>query len=474
MSSPLTRQREFFEILDDFFQDATGERPQEFAEIEKFGEAIHDKGQRFAPRVIPAFTRAVERLKKFYSEGKSTTFEQARAQGGMKLVLGGGSRFTSSHLASVRKMALYADTILVPDPVLPWLEVERTEEKFRHINLLQAAFYLLRLKPLVDADLAYPAVMVFQSWEKSLEKNDSITKQGIEGLILGFFSQFMSRPFANAQELLDFVRSSGPEFLREVECRQLFIAPNGNIGEPLSKAIPRYKSEIRTWRSEEMNRELSKYSDAELVWLGICERVSPQYHLLENAEGLDAQPMLCLQPHWHYYNLCAEMFEGRLVSENLLSPETVSSLRALSHPSMNWLGNVPVDAIAELREKNENEEFRKRLSNYTSALHSAFLNDIDKVAREVSRGIATLISDHRNEVRRIEEKYRPKYTKTAVVAWTTLAATFAPALAPFLASVAPLALAGKYVFDKLEERTERRQASKSLTGILAAAQQDPD
>ena len=472
MADHLIPQREFFEILYDFFIRATGERPEDFAELDKFGEAIHQKGKQLVPRAIKAFEKLVEDLKRFYAgEGRGTTFQQAREVGGMKLVLGGSSRFTSGHLASVGKMALYADTILIPDPVLSWLEVDRTEEKFRHVKLLEAVFFLLRLKPLVDATLPYPAVMIFQSWEKSLETKDEVTIKGLDNLILTFFSRFLSKPFADPREVLQYVRSSGAEFLDAVERSRLFIAPGGRLGDPLAKALPQYKNEIGTWRSAEMNQELSRYSDAELVWLGICERVAPQYHLLENAEELGAQPMLCLLPHWHYYSLCSEMFEGRLIAGKLLSQETLSSLRALNEPSMEWLGNIPITALAELRERNENEEFRKRISTFTAALHGASLEDIDRVTREVSRGIAALIADHRNEVRRIQEKYRPKYRKTAIAAWVTAAATFVPALAPFLAPLAPVGLAGLYLNDKLDECAERKQATKSLTGVLAAAQE---
>jgi len=106
MTDHLLLQREFFQILDDFFKNATGESPEDFADIEKFGDAIHRKGEKFAPRAIKAFEKAAGDLKAFYGKGGVATFQQARAVGGMKLVLGGGSRFTSSHLASVRKMAL--------------------------------------------------------------------------------------------------------------------------------------------------------------------------------------------------------------------------------------------------------------------------------------------------------------------------------------------------------------------------------
>jgi len=220
-----------------------------------------------------------------------------------------------------------------------------------------------------------------------------------------------------------------------------------------------------------MNRQLESYSDAALVWLGICERIAPQYHLLENAEELDAQPMLCLRPHWHYYSLCAEMFQDRLVMDRRLSPETVSSLRAINDTSMAWLGNIPIGALAELRERNENEKFRSRVTAFTSALHEASLNDIDRVAREVSRGIAALIAEHRNEISRIEAKYKSKFKQTAIASWLTAAAVYLPALAPF-ATIAPFGLAGKYINDKLDERAERKQALKSLTGVLATAHED--
>lgn len=123
MSEILRTQREFFSILDEFFRRATGKIPEEFAELDKFRDAIRGGGEQIAARAIKAFQQLAEDLKKFYGQGRMTTFAQGRDVGGMKLVVGGGSRFTSSHLRSVQKMALYADTILVPDPVLPWLEV---------------------------------------------------------------------------------------------------------------------------------------------------------------------------------------------------------------------------------------------------------------------------------------------------------------------------------------------------------------
>jgi hypothetical protein len=363
----------------------------------------------------------------------------------------------------------------LPDPVYPWLEVERTEEKFRHVNMLQSIFTLLHLKPLVDADLTYPAIFVFQSWEKGLEKNDEKTQVGIENLISNFFSHYTGNEFGDLSEVLEFARRSEPEFLQTLEKNKLFVPPEGHAGQKMTEAIKQYRENLKVWRSSEALEFYGNLTDGELVWNGIYERLGPQWHLLENADELNSQPMLCLEAHWHYYNLCVKMFEGRLLEGKLLKPETVSTLHALNDSRFEWLGNVPIKALAELRERNENEEFRKRIDGFTSALHESSVEDIDRVAAEVGRGIAALLSDHKNKVRAIRDKYEQSYTKLAIAglgAWITLAATFMPTLAPFLGAIPALGLAGKYALDKTGEIVEGRQVTRSLTGVLAIAHEN--
>jgi hypothetical protein len=156
----------------------------------------------------------------------------------MKLVLGGSSRFVSSHLSSVRKMLLYADSILIPDPILPWLESERQEERFRHVLLLEQAFYLLQLKPFIDSDLPYPAVIVFPSWEKQLENNDPVTQQRVFDLATTAIGHHIDKRFNGFDELTQFALNRSQEFLEAVDQSRLSgrlepICPNR-----LPKALP--------------------------------------------------------------------------------------------------------------------------------------------------------------------------------------------------------------------------------------------
>lgn len=467
-------QQEYFQILSEFFERMTGKSATAFASPDTFVETIKKDSGKIANRAEDAFPWGVNALSGFYNRHKTSAFQSAREIGGMKLVLGGSSEFTNTHLQAVRKMLLYADTILIPDPVLPWIEVEREEEKFPLIKLLQSVFILLHLKPLVDADLSYPAVIMFPSYEKTLETKDHETKQGIDRLVSDFFSYYTGNRFESMKAILHYAITSEKEFLQQVEKNRLFIPPGGVAGSSITKTLEDYRQDIKTWRSEQHAKTYLGLPDGGLVFNGISERLAPQYHLLENADELHAQPMLCLNAHWHYYTLCASMYQGRLLESNLLKPETVNTLRALSGHQVEWLGNIPIEILAKLREQNENEEFRKAIYSFTSQLNKCTIDDIDRVASEVGRGIASLLGEHKKRVQEISAKYSRLYGNTCVAAWVTLAATFLPVLAPFVPFVGlapPLALAGKYAWGKIDEREEKKELSHSLMGVLASAKE---
>ena len=331
-------QREFFGILAEFFLRATGCAATDFATIDTFGDKIKANAPLLARRAPNAYAFASESLAAFYREHELDLFDEARRIEGLKLVLGGSSRFGQSQLDAVRKMLLYADTILIPDPILPWMEVARGEERFRIIWLLQTAFTLLHLKPLVDTDLPYPPIVLFPSYEKSLEQRDDATQSGIRQLAAGILSPYFNITFGDGDELERYVQSNQTEFMNVVGNHNLFVAPGGTLGQPLSEALLMYKDEIRRWRSEEYQSRIAKWPDSVLLLVGLLERIAPEYHLMENAQELGASPLTSLPVHWHYYLLTVRYFEQRLKALGLIDDQTISTIRAINQPEFAWLG----------------------------------------------------------------------------------------------------------------------------------------
>jgi len=461
--------REFFAHLEEFFLRATGKTAAKFAAVETFDDVIRASASEIAPQCGAAFRWLDTEVRAFHARRGIDAFKDAKQLGGMNLVLGGSSRFLGGQLNSVSTAVLYSDTVLIPDPVMPWLEKDRTEEEFRHVLLLQAVHTLLQLKPLVDADLPYPPVVVFPSWEKLLEEHDAQTQEGISQLVTDLLSDSLGEDLAGFEEVVGFANLHSERLCEAVDRNHLFVAPNGPVNEPLGEALVRYEENLATWRSSDW---LDKYNCLPIhrrVLNGIFERVAPVYHLLENAQEFGGHPLMCLEQHAHYFRLVSRASSARLEKLKLLDPRTVALVNALSSRRLRWLGSVPADTLAKLRLDNENVTFRKRLAASAGKLHESLLDDVDRVAAEVCHDLEGAIAEHEKELRSIQEKYNRVHGQTAVSALAAAGAALIPALGPLLGGTASFALAAKYGHDKVAELADKRALTQSLLGVLAAA-----
>lgn len=80
--------------------------------------------------------------------------------------------------------------------------------------------------------------------------------------------------------------------------------------------------------------------------------------------------------------------------------------------------------------------------------------------------LTSLVRKHELEVKKIQEDFTLRHTRSLIGLWATFAVQFVPILAPFI-SVA-LFPSSRYLYDKIEEGTAMRKARRSLTGVLAA------
>ena len=465
--------RSYFQLLDEFFKEATGTPADKF-DFEEYRERILAGDPRISSAAKGAYEDYPPRIAQFHSENTSLLYGSGKALGGLKVVLGGTSRFPPAAFNGVRKMALYADTIMIPDPLLPWLEVYRTEERFAIIEFLRNAHQLLLLKPLVDAKLPFPAVLVFPSWEKSFELNDIEAKDGISQLILGFFSAYLDATFEDESELVGYVQGSGQARFEEAVTRKgLFWPPEEPGPLPFSEGVASYKTWLAKWRSEEWLDQMSSLSPHALILSGIWERLSPHFHVRDNATSLRAQPMYWLSPHFYYYRLISSASNLVAQKTDLISNPTFSILESLLSPQVAWLGNVPIQELARLREENANEQFRARLHSYVDDFGSAELQDLETVSASVMRALGSLLMEHDREAKRLAEGLDRRLIKTLGTSVLTLAAAMYPWLQAWL-GLAVLVPPLETAYHLFEHHREEKVLSRSLIGILSEAHSSPD
>lgn len=469
MKELITYQRNLFATLEEFFVRATGTSAKKFASLGQFPNNVRALASR-AIEVQKAFEWAEPELNRVYKTVEP--YSHAVKLGGIKAVMGGGAHFRPTQFAAAKRIILYTDTVLIPDPIFALIEAERKEERFHALRMLEEMFYLLRLKPLVDADLGVPPVVVFPSFDRFLQQHDKISREKATEFMGNVLGVLLNLPLTCVDDAMQFASDHPDEFLEAVSVKQLLVAPGGPLGEPLDEARQRYIKEIGQWRTSEYMSYISSLSDAQQVCLALLERLEPQFHLLENSIAMRAQPLLSVEQQAFYFKLCAKASNDSLERGATISAATRASIDALADQQFEWLSNATVDALVEMRLNNENAKFRERLAKSTSILRDADLEDIDRVAAEVTSGIGGLLNDYRSEAKRLDDKYRRKYIGLASLGWTSLGACFIPHLAPLVAAAPGLTIAGKYGMTKMEERGERKDLANSLVGILANAQHD--
>ncbi|SAK75424.1 hypothetical protein AWB80_04352 [Caballeronia pedi] len=480
--STLDAQCILFHHYEELFSALVGANSSAVASTEEIKSRVLDRIRLADHAVFDDFNAAVGELKLFYEQNAAAMFRAGKSLGGVKVVLGGQRKFGGSTLSATRIGGLYCDTQLIPDPVFPFLKGD-LQLNALHLHLAIVLFHILPLRPLVDARLSVPPVLVFPSFEEDLERKDAITQAGMESMFLKVVAPACNASVASLEDLFDYATKHERAFLAAITNEKLFIPPGGTaetVGTA-DESLDIYLRDLKGLRDSKMLSRMEKMPRGALVLNAILERLRPQYHLAENADELDAQPMLSLPVHWYYFERCARAETRELVRQQVLSRDAFDILRALQDDSLTWLANVPIGGLVELRERMEHAELREQLKKFTTQLTATGPAELEAVLREVRHGLNVLIQRQKKAIKDVEDRYAPKYSSTAAgIAIGALAGAsmfFMPTLAVAAGVTAPIATAlggvggGSLAIakDAVGQLVEKRRVRKSMLGMLATA-----
>lgn len=473
-------QTELFRLFAQLFAALTGRAVELIANEQEIKDRMLWRLEHEPDAMAEAANTASDELAAFYSANAVKLFQHAKTLGGMRLLTGGQRTFGPSALNAVRITGLYADTQLLPDPVHPFLSAD-LHLNAKHLQLAHALFYVLQLRPLVDAGLPVPPVFVFPSFEEGLEEHDAHTKHGMEQLAVRMVAPLCDGTVTSVGELFEYASKHGDLLAPALLASGLFIPPGAQPDQRLGvpEAVQAYIAALEGVRSEEMVARMKTLPTGVLLLNGVLERVRPHYHLLENATELGAQPLLSQRAHWHYFEKCAQANAEDLRRKSVLSEQAFQTLRAVQDDSLSWLATIPVQTLTELIANNEHRWLREELNKYTAQLAGGTTIDTNDMVREVSFGLASLVQRQQKAMGDIERKYAPKKMAAYLGGGSGLAvaaaASLLPSLSPLLGVAIPVAAAAAAVGggvlgfgkEKIGEQVEKRQAERSMLGVLA-------
>jgi hypothetical protein len=126
---------------------------------------------------------------------------------------------------------------------------------------------------------------------------------------------------------------------------------------------------------------------------------------------------------------------GNMDSSKLLGWEerrATAVVTSLQHENVNWLCNIPLNAIVELRKTGFLEDFRQRMRSVRKRLTIEEGVDFEKISREIAEDVKTAISEHEAVVDQLEheahERIGMETTKFVSKIWFAIASCVVPFL----------------------------------------------
>lgn len=240
-------QKSYFEIIHNFFIKFVGKNPDEFKDFESIGLHLKEMYENnknnisYFSHLIQICEDFLEKLVNLYTSESAQAFKAAQNLDVFKINLGGSSRFLKTQLNAVRKSLLLTDLVLIPDPILPWIEKERCDEKLKNLRMIEAVYFVLNLKDLLEEDFEIPPFFVFPSWEKLLEEKDDVTKENLNHLLFEFLSFYLNVKINCEEDLVNYLSKYSNDFFNAVQGKRLFISPNGMEIHNLKDSITNYR-----------------------------------------------------------------------------------------------------------------------------------------------------------------------------------------------------------------------------------------
>jgi len=327
----------------------------------------------------------------------------------------GGDLFPSPYENIASKCGLYMDTIVLPDPFLRSSHMfQNMKDKDKAYYLLKHALNILQYKTLACTDIKYPIVVILpdiaqldkdeREFIHSLGKQDSLIHSG----------KLFGRDFDSIEELLEFAEQldTAERVAAAIkdESRVLFDTEwEGTPEEQIKRAMTDQHAEM-----------LGTDHPGIIMASQSVGRMSVSNELLIKSRQLRGTPIIDAPTSWQYLawkmEYDAEHVEKR---DNIKELHIVRGLQNLAHGEMEWLGNVPPEALIEIRQQEAMDDIRGILGKGIEELTASNPNNFHRSHDQVFDNINEAFNQHKQNIKELRDK-KWKFAGTDIGSWLVM------------------------------------------------------
>ncbi|MEJ1296119.1 MAG: hypothetical protein RPU63_01340 [Candidatus Sedimenticola sp. (ex Thyasira tokunagai)] len=302
----------------------------------------------------------------------------------------------SSNVAS--STGLYFDTTILPDPFLkisPMIQFMSDDEKCYEI--VRLALQVLSYKSLALADIEKPIVAILPD-RHHLEDNyrkfvhdcavtDSIDHTKIlfgqeikdEEELLAYYSHF-----TDADEVVS--RLINPDML-------VFATEwDGTLADQMMRLL------------EEQGAMLGMKKAGQAVYMHLISRFSQANDAFQRSLQLRGTPIIRAETSWIWYNQMLEYNAGNSETDSLNDLHIARALNSTVKTEMPWMGNIPPDALIEIRQSGALDEIRHLLSGGLKSLIEANPSNFYRTGDQVFENLDSAFKDHEQKIKELTSK----------------------------------------------------------------------
>lgn len=301
-----------------------------------------------------------------------------------------------SNIAS--STGIYFDTTILPDPfvkISPLLQFMSENE--RCYQILRLGLQVLQYKELALAEAVVPIIAIlpdryqfdssYGDFVNYCAQQDSLKHAGI----------LFDRTFEETEELKDFLSryTAIDPLLNDLKKpEELVFATEweGGLGAHIQRYI------------EEQAHKLHIKTPGNAVLLHLFSRFAQSNDSFQRSRGLNGTPIIRAETSWLWFSWMLRNNSNYIQGQDRVNLHMARALETTVPTELSWFGNVPPEAIIEIRKAGALEEIRGILGEGVAELIQANPDNFFRTGDRVFENLDRALSEHQRKIKELSSK----------------------------------------------------------------------
>lgn len=320
----------------------------------------------------------------------------------------GGDLFPSYERNIASSTGLYLDTIILTDPFMNTRDLFSRWPKKEAVRMfLKHGLQLMNYRQLVLADTELPLVVIlpFESALDESYRDALFSAAGPKAVVHA--NKIFGTTFAAVDELQDFLsRLDTPsEVIKHYVDSSWMLFDSDWEEEPeaqLKKAI-------------QENVALAGHRAGDVVFNQCFGRMSQATDITWKSISLGGTPLIDAPTSWQYYNWSLE-YDAQHDRLSDMPLHLSRGMQRLAETEMQWLGNIPVNALIEIRKQGALDEIRQMLSQGVEEVITVNPDNFFRSADKIYDNLEAAFAEHQKKIGELRAK-KWKFIGSDIGSW---------------------------------------------------------